>query len=61
MKMQFTNFSMVTDMYKIAYLNDEGEWQIVRSCYTYHQADLLLDKYTDKYPNTLVEILCPGD
>ena len=47
--------------YKIARLDDEGEWQVVRSCYTYHQADMLLDKYADKYPNTLVEILCPED
>lgn len=43
--------------YKIVRLDDEGEWQVIRSFYTYHQADMLLDKYCDKYPNTMVDIL----
>ena len=55
--MQFTNFSMVTDMYKIAYLNDDGEWQSLAEFDTYAEADEQLDKYCNRYQNAWIEIL----
>ena len=48
---------MVTDMYKIAYLNDDGEWQSLAEFDTYAEADEQLDKYCNRYQNAWIEIL----
>ena len=43
--------------YKIARLDDTGNWKVLASFTTYAKADLALEKYSEKYPNAWVDIL----
>ena len=43
--------------YKIARLDDTGNWKVLASFTTYEKADDALDKYSEKYSNTVVDIL----
>jgi len=43
--------------YKVVVLDDEGNWQTLRICATYEEADDLIDKHTDKYPHAIVDLL----
>ena len=43
--------------YKIARLDDTGNWKVLASFSTYEKVDNALDKYSEKYPNAWVDIL----
>ena len=43
--------------FKIARLDDTGNWKVLASFSTYEKADDALDKYSEKYPNAWVDIL----
>jgi hypothetical protein len=42
---------------KIGMLTDEGVWKVLASFSTYEKADEHLDYYSEKYPNSWVDIL----
>jgi len=43
--------------YTIARMDDEGHWVAIDSFDSYSEADLVLDKYFDMYPSTIVDII----
>ena len=43
--------------WKVVVLDDEGNWQTIRTCATYEEADDVIDEYTDKYPHAIVDLL----
>ena len=42
---------------KIGMLTDEGVWKVLASFSTYEKADEHVDYYSEKYPNSWVDIL----
>lgn len=44
-------------VYKVVRLDDEGNWQLLESCQTYEAADQVVDDWTDKYANAIVDII----
>ena len=49
------------DLYHIAKMNDDGNWQILNSYWTYESADELLDVYCEEHSYSLVDILYKGE
>jgi hypothetical protein len=48
-------------IYKVVRLDDEGEWQPLQRCQTYEAADQVIDKWSDKYPNAMIDIIKKED
>ena len=45
-------------VYHIGMLKDDGSsWKVLKSFWTYSEADLALDTYQNRYPNALIEIV----
>lgn len=43
--------------YKVVLLDDDGNWQTLRICATYEEADDVIDGYTYMYPHAIVDLL----
>lgn len=43
--------------WKVVVLDDDGNWQTLRTCATYEEADDAIDDYTDKYPHAIIDLL----
>lgn len=43
--------------YKVVVLDDDGNWQTLRTCATYEEGDALIDVYTDRYPCAIIDLL----
>jgi len=52
-----TNADADAYSYTIARMDDEGHWVAIDSFDSYSEADLVLDKYADMYPSTIVDII----
>lgn len=55
--MKAINFEDDSQLWDVVILDDQGEWKTLKSALSYKEADDEVDKYSDKFPHAMVDLV----